>query len=45
MGNGITPGLGGGGIKPVDGNLPRDGWPGETEHGGNLKPLGMWPII
>ena len=31
--------------EPAYTPLPRDGWPGETEHGGNLKPLGMWPII
>ncbi len=36
MGNGITPGGGIGCIEPVR-------WPGETEHGGNLKPLDMKP--
>ncbi len=41
-GGDITPGDIGG-IEPVDPDWPR--LAGETKPGGNLKPLGMWPII
>ncbi len=36
---GINTGGGTGCIEPYD-----PAWPNETEHGGNLKPLGMKPI-